>query len=44
MALCLGQALHLGAEHKKEYRGDHGTTVALNGVDLDIMENEFVCV
>ena len=29
---------------KKEYRGDHGTTVALNGVDLDIMENEFVCV
>jgi len=28
----------------KEYKGDHGTTVALNGVNLDIMENEFVCV
>ena len=29
---------------KKEYVGDRGTTVALNGVNLDIMENEFVCV
>ena len=29
---------------KKEYHGDHGTTVALNGVNLDIMENEFICV
>ena len=29
---------------KKEYHGDHGTTIALNGVNLDIMENEFVCV
>ena len=29
---------------KKVYQGDHGTTVALNGVNLDIMENEFVCV
>lgn len=28
----------------KEYHGDHGTTVALNGVSLDILENEFVCV
>ena len=28
----------------KEYKGEHGTTVALNGVNLDIMENEFVCV
>ncbi|MCI9549896.1 MAG: ATP-binding cassette domain-containing protein [Oscillospiraceae bacterium] len=28
----------------KEYRGDHGTTVALNGVNLNILENEFVCV
>ena len=28
----------------KEYKGEHGTTVALNGVTLDIMENEFVCV
>ena len=28
----------------KEYHGDHGTTVALNGVNLDIMENEFICV
>ena len=26
---------------KKEYHGDHGTTIALNGVNLDIMENEF---
>ena len=29
---------------KKEYHGDRGTTVALNGVNLDIMENEFICV
>ena len=29
---------------RKEYHGDHGTTIALNGVDLDIMENEFICV
>ena len=28
----------------KEYKGERSTTVALNGVDLDIMENEFVCV
>jgi NitT/TauT family transport system ATP-binding protein len=28
----------------KEYRGDHGTTVSLNGVNLNILENEFVCV
>ena len=28
----------------KEYKGEHGNTVALNGVNLDIMENEFVCV
>ena len=28
----------------KEYKGEHGTTIALNGVNLDIMENEFVCV
>ncbi len=29
---------------KKEYVGEHGTTIALNGVTLDIMENEFICV
>ncbi len=28
----------------KEYKGEKSTTVALNGVSLDIMENEFVCV
>ena len=28
----------------KEYKGENSTTIALNGVDLDIMENEFVCV
>ncbi len=28
----------------KEYDGRNGKTVALNGVTLDIMENEFVCV
>ena len=28
----------------KEYKGEHGTTVALNGVNLDVMENEFICV
>ncbi len=28
----------------KEYQGENGTTVALNGVNLDIMDNEFVCV
>lgn len=28
----------------KEYKGESGTTVALNGVNLDIAENEFVCV
>ena len=28
----------------KEYEGRNGKTVALNGVNLDIMENEFICV
>lgn len=28
----------------KEYEGRNGKTVALNGVNLDIAENEFVCV
>lgn len=28
----------------KEYEGRNGKTVALNGVDLDIKENEFICV
>lgn len=28
----------------KEYQGRGGKTVALNGVNLDIMENEFICV
>ena len=28
----------------KEYAGRNGKTVALNGVNLDIKENEFVCV
>ena len=28
----------------KEYQGRNGKTVALNGVDPDIMENEFICV
>lgn len=28
----------------KEYLGRGGKTVALNGVNLDIMENEFICV
>jgi NitT/TauT family transport system ATP-binding protein len=28
----------------KEYKGEHGVTVALNGVSLDIKENEFICV
>lgn len=28
----------------KEYQGRNGKTVALNGVSLDIMENEFICV
>lgn len=28
----------------KEYQGRNGKTVALNGVNLDIMENEFICV
>ncbi|MCC8027807.1 MAG: ABC transporter ATP-binding protein [Clostridium sp.] len=29
---------------EKIYEGRKGTMVALNGIDLDIMENEFVCV
>lgn len=28
----------------KEYEGRNGKMVALNGVNLDIMENEFICV
>ncbi len=28
----------------KEYQGRNGKTVALNGVNLDIKENEFICV
>lgn len=28
----------------KEYQGRNGKTVALNGVNLDIRENEFICV
>lgn len=28
----------------KEYQGRNGKTIALNGVNLDIMENEFICV
>ena len=28
----------------KEYVGNKGKTVALNGVSLDIKENEFICV
>ena len=28
----------------KEYEGRNGKTVALNGVNLDIKENEFICV
>ena len=28
----------------KEYQGRNGKTVALNGVSLDIKENEFICV
>lgn len=28
----------------KEYEGRNGKTVALNGVNLDIRENEFICV
>ncbi len=28
----------------KEYNGNKGKTVALNGVSLDIKENEFICV
>ena len=29
---------------EKIYEGRNGKTVALNGVDLDICENEFICV
>lgn len=29
---------------EKRYQGRSGETVALNGIDLDILENEFVCV
>ena len=29
---------------EKIYSGRNGDMVALNGVSLDIMENEFVCV
>ena len=29
---------------EKIYEGRKGKMVALNGVDLDIMENEFICV
>ena len=29
---------------EKVYSGRHGDMVALNGVSLDIMENEFICV
>ena len=40
-----GRSVKIHIENvKKEYVGDRGTTVALNGVNLDIMENEFVCV
>ena len=28
----------------KEYKGERGTTVALNGVNMEILENEFICV
>ena len=28
----------------KEYQGRNGKTIALNGVNLDIKENEFICV
>ena len=40
-----GRSVKIHIENvKKEYVGDRGTTVALNGVNLDILENEFVCV
>ena len=29
---------------EKIYEGRNGKMIALNGVDLDIMENEFICV
>ena len=29
---------------EKIYEGRNGQTVALNGVDLDIYDNEFICV
>lgn len=29
---------------EKIYDGRKGKMIALNGVDLDIMENEFICV
>lgn len=29
---------------EKVYDGRNGKMIALNGVDLDIMENEFICV
>ena len=29
---------------EKVYEGRNGKTVALNGVNLDISENEFICV
>ena len=29
---------------KKIYNGRNGEMIALNGVNLDIMENEFICV
>ena len=29
---------------RKEYDGRNGKMIALNGVNLDIMENEFICV
>ena len=29
---------------EKIYEGRKGRMVALNGIDLDIMENEFICV
>ena len=29
---------------EKIYEGRNGKMIALNGVDLDVMENEFICV
>ncbi len=45
MAGEAGRSVKLHIDNvKKEYHGERGTMIALNGVTLDIMENEFVCV